>query len=56
MAQADIDGRSIRERMGYSVEAAGRMIGLSRSAAYKAAQAGVIPARRIGLRVRLIMF
>ena len=34
-----------------SVEAAGRLLGISRSAAYRAANAGTLPALRVGRRL-----
>ncbi|TQF29163.1 hypothetical protein UNPA324_05545 [Bradyrhizobium sp. UNPA324] len=54
MAQSKVNCRSIRGQLGYSVETAGRMIGLGRSAAYRAAQVGVIPARRVGLKLLIV--
>jgi hypothetical protein len=54
MARSEITSRAIRDRLGYTVENAGKQIGLGRSAAYRAAQAGVIPVRRIGLKLLIV--
>lgn len=39
------------ERLTYEVEEAGRMLGISRGAAYQAVQRGELPSIRIGKRI-----
>ncbi|MGY2982661.1 hypothetical protein [Bradyrhizobium sp. USDA 4508] len=53
MAEAK-DARSIRDELGYTVEEAGRMIGLGRSASYRAAELGLIPAHRLGIKLLIV--
>ena len=47
----EVVSRVLRERTFYSVEVAGRQIGLSRTPAYLAAREGVIPTERYGRRL-----
>jgi excisionase family DNA binding protein len=48
MLRAEMVSRKVRERFYYSVEEAGKLVGLSRTQAYQAVELGTIPAERYG--------
>jgi excisionase family DNA binding protein len=58
MEKSNVKARDQADRLVYSVPEAGRLLGLSRNAAYEAAKRGDIPTLRIGrlLRVPKIPF
>ena len=44
-------GEKVEERLTYNVEEAGKLLGISRASAFKAAQEGSLPTVRIGRRL-----
>ncbi len=48
MVRTETISRKVRERFYYSVEQAGALVGLGRSASYRAAELGQMPIERAG--------